>query len=72
MVEDKSLVRQQGAKNASGSQFNKYREEIKKHLKLKVPVKSILKIINKQMEYKLSYSSLMYYIEHDLELILIK
>ena len=56
---------------AYSSPFDKYREEIIKQLKLKVPVKSILKIINKQRDYKLSYSSLIYYIEHDQELSMI-
>jgi DNA invertase Pin-like site-specific DNA recombinase len=66
------LGRPRGAKNSSGSPFDKYRDEIKKHLKMGIPVNSILKIINNQMEYKLSYSSLMYYIEHDEELMKVK
>lgn len=62
------LGRPKGAKNSSGSPFEVCKNDIKKHLKLGVPVNSILKIINSQMEHKLSYSALRYYIEHDTEL----
>jgi len=66
------LGRPRGAKNSSGSPFDICKNEIKKHLKLGVPVNSILKIINSQVEHKLSYSALRYYIEHDNDLMLIK
>jgi DNA invertase Pin-like site-specific DNA recombinase len=65
------LGRPRGAKNSNGSQFDKFKNDIKKHLKMGVPVNSILKIINNQMEQKLSYSALRYYIEHDTDLLLI-
>ncbi|TAL67963.1 MAG: recombinase family protein [Bacteroidetes bacterium] len=65
------LGRPRGAKNASGSPFDRCKNDIKKHLKLKVPVNSILKIINNQMNQKLSYTALRYYIEHDKELSMI-
>ncbi|MCX6152735.1 MAG: recombinase family protein [Candidatus Kapabacteria bacterium] len=64
----KLLGRPRGTKNSNGSPFDNVKQEIKKHLKLGVPVNSILKIINSQMEKKLSYSALRYYIEHDSEL----
>ena len=66
------LGRPRGAKNSSGSPFDHHKAEIQKHLKLAVPVNSILKIINSQTEKKLSYSALRYYIEHDMELMKIR
>ena len=62
------LGRPKGAKNSKGSPFDKYKQDIKKHLKLEIPVNSILKIINNQVNQKLTYASLRYYIEHDKEL----
>jgi len=44
------LGRPKGAKNSSGSPFDACKNDIKKHLKLGVPVNSILKIINSQMK----------------------
>jgi DNA invertase Pin-like site-specific DNA recombinase len=64
----KLLGRPKGSKSANGSPFDKYKHDIKKHLKLDVPVNSILKIINNQVKQKLSYTALRYYIEHDSDL----
>lgn len=64
----KLLGRPHGAKNLNGSAFDAYKSELKKHLLLKIPVKSILKIINSERETKLSYTALRYYIEHNPEL----
>ncbi|MBI3258241.1 MAG: recombinase family protein [Ignavibacteriae bacterium] len=66
------LGRPKGAKNANGSAFDSYRSEIKKHLKLGIPIHSILKIVNSNREKKLSYTSLLYFIEHDTELLQLK
>ena len=66
------LGRPRGAKNSKGSPFDRCKDEIKKHLKLNIPVNSILKIINSQMEQKLSYSALQYYNEHDTDLMKVK
>ena len=63
------LGRPKGAKNANGSAFDSYKSEIKSHLILGIPVRSILKIINSNRTQKLGYSSLLYFIEHDSELI---
>jgi len=68
----KLLGRPQGSKNSCGSPFDLCKNDIKKYLKLGVPVNSILKIINNQMDQKLSYSALRYYIEHDHELMNLK
>jgi DNA invertase Pin-like site-specific DNA recombinase len=64
----KILGRPKGAKNSNGSPFDKCKGEIKKHLKLGVPVNSILKIVNNELHQNLSYTALKYYIEHDTEL----
>jgi len=68
----KLLGRPRGAKNSISSPFELHKTEIKKHLKLGVPVNTILKIINSQMEQKLSYTALRYYIEHDTELMQVR
>jgi DNA invertase Pin-like site-specific DNA recombinase len=68
----KLLGRPKGAKNSNGSPFEKHKQDIKKHLKLGIPVNSILKIINNRMDNKLSYTALRYYIEHDIDLLTIK
>ncbi|MBX3045198.1 MAG: recombinase family protein [Candidatus Kapabacteria bacterium] len=62
------LGRPRGAKNSKGSPFDELKKDILKHLKLGIPLNSILKIINNQSEHNLSYSALRYYIEHDREL----
>lgn len=62
------LGRPRGAKNSKGSPFDAVKNDIKKHLKLGIPINSILKIINNNSKQKLSYSALRYYIEHDNEL----
>ncbi len=64
----KLLGRPRGAKNSKGSPFDKFRNEIKKNLKVGIPVNSILKIINSLSDKKLSYTALRYYIEHDKDL----
>ncbi len=62
------LGRPRGAKNSKGSPFDDYKLEIRKHLKLGIPVTIILKIINNNSIEKLTYSALKYYIEHDQDL----
>lgn len=70
----KSLGRPKGSKNAAGSELDQYRKEIKKHLKMQIPINSILKIINskRENEKKLSYSAIRYFIEHDTELFILQ
>ena len=66
------LGRPRGAKNLKGSPFDDHWNDILKHLKLGIPLNSILKIINNQTDHKLSYAGLRYYIEHDTELMRLK
>ncbi len=66
------LGRPRGSKNSKGSPFDEHRNEIQKHLKLKIPLNSILKIINNQRDNKLNYAGLRYYVEHDMELMKLK
>lgn len=69
----KLLGRPRGSKSAKGSVFEPFRNEILKHLKIGVPINSILKIINSERtEKKLTYMALCYYIEHDTELMQLK
>ena len=68
----KLLGRPRGAKNSKGSPFDIFKNEIKKNLKVGIPVNSILKIINSHSDKKLSYTALRYYIEHDIELMNLK
>jgi DNA invertase Pin-like site-specific DNA recombinase len=68
----KLLGRPRSAKNIKGSPFDKFKIEIKKNLKVGIPVNSILKIINSQSDKKLSYTALRYFIEHDTELMKLK
>ncbi len=68
----KLLGRPRFAKNSKGSPFDIFKNEIKKNLKVGIPVNSILKIINSHSDKKLSYTALRYYIEHDIELMNLK
>ena len=54
------LGRPRGAKNLKGSPFDDHWNDILKHLKLGIPLNSILKIINNQTDHKLSYAGLRY------------
>lgn len=64
----KLLGRPRFAKNSKGSPFDIFKNEIKKNLKVGIPMNSILKIINSLSDKKLSYTALRYYIEHNTEL----
>lgn len=59
------LGRPRGSKNANGTRFDPYRTEIKKYIKMKIPVSSILKILNSKMKEKISYTALSYFIENN-------
>ena len=54
-----TLGRPRGAKNANGSRFDEFKTDIKKHLKMGIPMNSILKIINSRLKEKASYTALM-------------
>lgn len=62
----KLLGRPKGSKNANGSNFEPFKNEIAKFLKQKIPVNSILKIINGKTSNNFSYCALRYYIENNL------
>ena len=61
----KTLGRPKNSKNKSQSPFEFHSIEIRKHLKLGVPLSSILKIINSQSPVKLSYTALRYWVENN-------
>jgi DNA invertase Pin-like site-specific DNA recombinase len=59
------LGRPRGSKNANGTRFTPFKAEIKNYIKMKIPVSSILKIINPKMKEKVSYTSLKYFIDNN-------
>ncbi|MAS35611.1 MAG: resolvase [Anaerolineaceae bacterium] len=61
------LGRPKGRKNKSRP-LDPYREEIKGHLRSGIPVTSIMKLINEQLETPLTYNSYKYFIQTDNEL----
>ncbi len=62
------LGRPKGSKNKRGRLLDRYRDQMGELLKLGVPVGSIIKIINAQLEQPASYNTYRYYIMHDEEL----
>ena len=64
----KILGRPKGSKNKKGRRLDPVKGEIEMFLKLKIPVNSILKLINKTLEPKISYNTLKYYIDNDISL----
>jgi DNA invertase Pin-like site-specific DNA recombinase len=59
------LGRPKGSKNKKSRALDPYKEQLKKYLELSLSVASIVKIINNQLEKKLTYCSYVYYIQHD-------
>lgn len=53
----KTLGRPKGSKNKSGLVLDPFREQIKEYIELGLPVASIMKIINNQMEDGVSYNT---------------
>lgn len=53
----KKLGRPKGSKNKSGLALDPFKEQIKEYVELELPVASIMKIINNQMEEPLSYNT---------------
>ena len=61
------LGRPKGSRNKNGMILDPHKEEIKKMLRLKIPLQSIVKIINPQVGKKLSYSTYRYYVKQHLK-----
>jgi DNA invertase Pin-like site-specific DNA recombinase len=59
------LGRPRGSKNSNGTRFDPFKADIKNYLKMKIPVSSILKIINTNMKEKVSYTALKYFIDNN-------
>lgn len=64
----KRLGRPRGSKNKKGRVLDPFKEQIKHYLELKLPISSITKIINNQLETPISYNAFKYFIHHDEEL----
>jgi DNA invertase Pin-like site-specific DNA recombinase len=59
------LGRPKGSKNKKSRALDPYKDQLKEYLELSLSVASIVKIINNQLEKKLTYCSYVYYIQHD-------
>ncbi len=59
------LGRPRGSKNSNGTRFDPFIAEIKNYIKMKIPVSSILKIINTKMKKNVSYTALKYFIDNN-------
>lgn len=57
------LGRPKGSKNKSGLALDPFREQIKEYVEIGLPVASIMKIVNSQMEHRVSYNTFKYFIE---------
>lgn len=66
------LGRPKGSKNKKGRTLDKHRSAIKKYLELGVPLASIVKIINEQLDKPITYGSFQYFVNHDEELAALK
>lgn len=62
------LGRPKGSRNKKSRQLDPYKDQIKEFLTMKLPLASILKIINKQLASPLTYNSYKFFVEHDQEL----
>ena len=58
----------QGSKNKKGTILTPFKEQIKQYLELKIPISSISKIINNQLDNAITYNSFKYFIYHTEEL----
>ena len=61
------LGRPKGSKNKKGRALDSYNEQIGQYVELGLPVASIMKIINNQMEEKLSYNTFKKFIYNSLD-----
>lgn len=61
-AKDIPLGRPRGSKNKDGLKLDPFKEQIKEYIELRLPVASIMKIINSQMEEGVSYNTYKKYI----------
>lgn len=59
------LGRRKGCRNKKSRRLDQYRDQIADSLKKGFPMKSILIILNNQLEVPISYTALRYFIDHD-------
>ena len=59
------LGRPKGSKNKKNRTLDPFKDQIKQYLQLKLPIASISKIVNNQLDQSLSYNSYKYYIIND-------
>ena len=59
------LGRPKGSKNKKGRVLDPFKDQIKKYLELHLPISSIEKIINNQLDSPITYNSFKYFIKHD-------
>jgi len=59
------LGRPKGSKNKKGRVLDPFKDQIKQYLELHLPISSIEKIINNQLESPITYNSFKYFIKHD-------
>jgi len=64
----KQLGRPKGSKNMKGRILDQFKDDITGYLKLKLPLRSILKIINDRLDKPVSYNTLKYYINNEKDL----
>jgi len=67
-AQGKLLGRPKGSKNKKGRMLDPFKKSIAEYLQLGLPMGSISKIINNQLDSSLSYNSYKYYINNDKDL----
>lgn len=67
-AQGKRLGRPRGSKNKKARVLDPFRDQIRHYLELNVPIGSITKIVNNQLETPITYNSFKYFILHDQEL----
>ncbi len=65
----KLLGRPKGSKNKKGRVLDPFKDQIKQYLELSLPISSIEKIINNQLDTPITYNSFKYFIRHDADLL---
>ncbi|WP_430402289.1 hypothetical protein [Fluviicola sp.] len=67
-AQGKKLGRPKGSQNRKGRALDPFREQILEYQQLGLPVASIMKIVNNQLEEKLSYNSFKNFVHNHLNL----
>lgn len=63
------LGRPKGSKNKKSRVLDKFKDQIKHYLEIKLSINAIMKIINNQLEEPITYNSFKYFINNDDELL---